>query len=300
MEFVQFHPTTLYVAGARRYLISEALRGEGAVLRNCVGEQFMPRYHPQAELAPRDVVSRAIIEEMQATQYANVFLDVTHVGREKLMARFPNIFRFCAGFGIDISQDQIPVRPAAHYMVGGVRVDENGLTNVPNLYACGEVASTGLHGANRLGSNSLLEGLVFGCRAGRTAGEAVRAVREPLSLRSIQGITEQPAYGTLDMHDVFNSLRSLMWRNVGVVRTGKELDEAQQKITFWCRYVMDKQLEGPRGWEVQNLLTVARLVTMSARQREETRGTHCRAEFPTMREEWRRHIVVCNPGEGWL
>lgn len=300
MEFVQFHPTTLYVAGARRYLISEATRGEGGILRNRAGERFMPNYHPDAELAPRDVVSRAIIQEMTRTQYANVFLDLTHVGSERLIQRFPNIHRFCLGFGIDIGTDLIPVRPAAHYMVGGVRVDRDGRTSVPALFAAGEVACTGLHGANRLGSNSLLEGLVYGCRAGRTAGQAVRDQREPQSLRSIQGITEEPSYGTLDLGDVLNSLKSLMWRNLGVVRGGPALEEAQQKITFWCRYVMDKQFEEPHGWQLQNMLTVARLIAVCARQREESRGTHFRSDWPEPRPEWRRHIVVGNPGDGWL
>jgi L-aspartate oxidase len=300
MEFMQFHPTTLYVAGARRHLLSEAMRGEGGVLRNRAGERFMERYHPQAELAPRDIVSRAIIEEVRRTQYPHVFLDVTHIDAERLALRFPTIQQVCAGFGIDIRREMIPVRPAAHYTVGGVKVDADGRTSIPGLLACGEVASTGLHGANRLGSNSLLEGLVFGKRSGRAAGTAVEAMTEPQSLRSIQGIGEAPSYGTLDLADVENSLRALMWRNIGVIRSLPLLDEAEAKITFWCRYVMDKQFESPRGWQVQNLLTTARLITMCARQREESRGTHYRQDFPESRPEWTRHIVVCRPGDGWL
>lgn len=300
MEFMQFHPTTLYVAGAKRYLISEAMRGEGGILRNKNGERFMPAYHPDAELAPRDVVSRAIITELEKTQYPHVYLDATHIPRARLDKRFPTIRQICAGFGIDISVDLIPVRPSAHYMVGGVRVDHDGRTNICNLYACGEVSCTGLHGANRLGSNSLLEGLVYGYRSGRIAGEASQKKSRPLSLRTIQGVARQSAYGQLDLDDVLNSLRSLMWRNVGVVRDQQALDDAETRITFWCRYVMDKQFEGPGGWEVQNLLTVARLITMSARQREESRGTHWRADFPDPRPEWCRHILVCNPGDDWL
>ena len=300
MEFVQFHPTTLYVAGASRALISEAVRGEGGVLLNREGERFMPRYHAEAELAPRDVVSRSIIEEMARTEHTNVYLDVRSMSAEFLERRFPTITGLCRRFGLDPAEDLIPVRPAAHYMVGGVRTDLDGRTDIANLLACGEVACTGLHGANRLGSNSLLEGLVFGRRCAATAAEGLAAMGEALPVHALQGLPQEPAYGRLNLTDVENSLRSLMWRDAGVVRTGRDLDEALEMITFWCRYVMDKEFEGPQGWELQNMLTVARLVAMCARQREESRGVHYRSEFPETDPSWQRHIMISNTGEEWL
>ncbi len=300
MEFVQFHPTTLYVAGASRALISEAMRGEGAILRNREGERFMPGYHPDGELAPRDVVSRSIIEEMARTRHTNVYLDVREMSAEFLESRFPTITRLCRRFGLEPSEDLIPVRPAAHYMIGGVRTDLDGRTAIKSLLACGEVACTGLHGANRLGSNSLLEGLVFARRCAEAAVAGLRRMVEPLSVHALQGLPQEPAYGNLNLTDVENSLRSVMWRSAGVVRSAEGLDEALEMITFWCRYVMDKEFEGPQGWQLQNMLTVARLVAMCARQREESRGVHYRSDFPHTSPDWQRHIVIANTGEDWL
>jgi L-aspartate oxidase len=300
MEFVQFHPTTLYVAGASRALISEAVRGEGGVLVNREGERFMPGYHPDAELAPRDVVSRSIIEEMARTRHTNVYLDVRGLGAEFLERRFPTITGLCRRFELDPAEDLIPVRPAAHYMIGGVRTDLRGRTDIAHLLACGEVACTGLHGANRLGSNSLLEGLVLGRRCAGTAADGLAAMGEALPVHALQGLPQEPAYGRLNLTDVENSLRSLMWRDAGVVRRGEALDEAVEMITFWCRYVMDKEFDGAQGWELQNMLTVARLVCMCARQREESRGVHWRADFPESEPSWERHIIISNTGEEWL
>ncbi len=300
LEFMQFHPTTLYVAGASRALITESMRGEGALLRNRHGERFMPGYHPDAELAPRDVVSRSIIEEMRRTQHTHVYLDVTTMPASYLEERFPTIMGLCRRFGLDPSEDLIPVRPAAHYMVGGVQTDLMGRADVKNLLACGEVACTGLHGANRLGSNSLLEGLVFGRRCAEVAAAGLREMPEPLSVHALQGLPQEPAYGTLNLADVENSLKSLMWRDAGVVRDGPGLDEALDTITFWCRYVMDKEFAAPQGWQLQNMLIVARLTVMCARQREESRGVHHRSDFPEPVPEWRRHIVIRNTGEEWL
>ncbi len=300
MEFVQFHPTTLYVAGASRALISESLRGEGAVLRNREGERFMSRYHPDGELAPRDVVSRSIIAEMARTQSTNVYLDVREMSGAYLEARFPTITSLCRRFGLDPGDDLIPVRPAAHYMIGGVRTDIEGRTDIGNLLACGEVACTGFHGANRLGSNSLLEGLVLGRRCAQTALANLERMGEALPVHALQGLPQEPAYGTLNLEDVDNSLKSLMWRDAGVERTGKALDEALEMITFWCRYVMDKEFDDPQGWELQNMLTVARLIAMSARQREESRGAHYRLDFPETSPSWQRHILVSSSGEEWL
>ena len=207
LEFVQFHPTTLYVAGAERVLISETVRGEGGVLRNKFGERFMPNYHPSAELAPRDIVSRSVIQEIRKTDYTHVYLDVRHIPKEKLSKRFPKIKKLCKSFGIDITKDLIPVHPSAHYMIGGIKVDHNGRTSMDNLYACGEVSCTGLHGANRLGSNSLLEGLVFGHRVGHIASEEVAKMKdELLSPRFFKGPPKNNLYSELDLEDIRNSL----------------------------------------------------------------------------------------------
>jgi len=294
LEFVQFHPTTLYIAGAARALISETARGEGGILLNRKGERFMPRYHPEAELAPRDVVARAILKEMQATGDTHVYLDLTHLPAERLRERFPKIAQLCADFDIDITKDRIPVRPSAHYLIGGVIVDAEGRTNLEGLYAAGEVASTGLHGANRLGSNSLLEALVMGRRTGEAAGAWARARRRqaqvPLHLRSA---LEAPQKDRIDLRDVANSLKSLMWRQVGVEREEDALAEAEERIDFWTSYVLGAEFLSPVGWQLQNMLTVAKLITHCARRRRESRGVHIRTDFPqTDDEHWRTHTVV--------
>ncbi len=293
MEMVQFHPTTLYVAGATRALISEAVRGEGAYLTDKNGVRFMPDYHADAELAPRDVVSRAIISQMVKTNSTHVFLDVRHIGSDKFHRRFPYISKLCEQFGVDVGKDLIPVRPAAHYMVGGVAVDTSGRTSIDNLYAVGEVANTGVHGANRLASNSLLEGLVFGREAGRTAGEvqvAIGNMNKPLPLTH----DFPPSYRRgLDIADVANSLRSLMWRNVGIERNAELLTDAVEVIKFWGRYVMDKAFEHPGEWQAQDMLTAGMLVAQSALARPESRGVHYRTDFPQPDDQhWLRNIVL--------
>jgi len=291
LEFVQFHPTTLYLAGASRALISESLRGEGGLLRNRNGERFMPRYHPDAELAPRDLVSRSIIEEMKRTNYTHVYLDATAMSRQYLEKRFPTITALCDGFGLDIAAEPVPVRPAAHYMIGGISVDHFGRTNVRNLLACGEVACTGVHGANRLGSNSLLEGLVFGYRAGTVAAQNHSLLEGPLALRAAEDAPAEVP-GALNLTDVENALRSLMWRRVGVERDERGLHEAADAIASWCRYVIDREFDNPQGWQLQDMLTVASLIVMSASERKESRGVHYRTDFPETSESWRRHIVA--------
>ena len=280
LEFVQFHPTTLYVAGASRALITEALRGEGALLVDAKGRRFMPDYHPSAELAPRDVVSRAILAQMRKTESTHVYLDIRHLDKAHVVRRFPLISELCEGFDIDVSRDLIPVRPSAHYMVGGVKTDGSARTTIPGLYACGEAASTGLHGANRLGSNSLLEGLVFGKIAGGVIAQA--GAGDPGSMRHplIRHRIAQSGRTRLDTADVRNALRSLMWRNVGITRQGRRLREAIEIIGFWQRYVMDKVFDDPEGWECQNMLTVAMLMARAAHQRRESRGVHFRSDFP--------------------
>jgi L-aspartate oxidase len=293
LEFVQFHPTTLYVAGAARVLISEAARGEGGILVNKLGEPFMERYSPMKELAPRDVVSRAILSEMQVTGDTNVYLDLTHVPAPQLAARFPHIKELCSLFDIDITEDLIPVCPSAHYLIGGVATDLEGRTNLRRLFACGEVASTGLHGANRLGSNSLLEGLVFGKSTGAAAGAAAGR-RKPRAPRKIEHPRGKAESGAIDLDDVRSSLRSAMWRNTGIVRNAQGLSRTLERIEFWCGYVLDRQFESPRGWRIQNMLTLADLIVRLALEREESRGVHYRSDFPEPGPE-ARHSAVRRP-----
>ena len=293
MEFMQFHPTVLYVAGSARFLISEAVRGEGAYLRDVHGERFMPAEDPRAELAPRDVVSRAIFRAMERTRHPTVYLDLSHLDPSLVRTRFPGIARVCRQFGLDITKDRVPVRPGAHYMMGGVTIDAEGRTTLPGLWAAGEVTSSGLHGANRLASNSLLEGLVFGALCGRGAADAARAMPEQLRVPPLS-YTAPPAepHGQLDVADVTNSLRALMVRNMGIVRDRERLDEAARDVAFWCRYVLPREFGDRPGWELQNLLTVARLMIDAATRREESRGTHYRRDFPKRDDaNWRRHVV---------
>jgi len=280
MEFMQFHPTTLYVAGASRALITETLRGEGATLLDCNGYQFMKDYHKAVELAPRDIVSRAILSQMLKTNSTHVYLDIRHFDKEHFAKRFPVISELCESFDIDVSKDLIPVRPSAHYMVGGVKTDISGRTNIKNLYACGEVASTGLHGANRLGSNSLLEGLVFGKIVGEVTAKNSQITTSGHKHPLIQYEIPTSDRSRLDTTDVRNSLRALMWRNVGITRRAQPLAEAQEIIRFWQRYVMDKVFDSPDGWQCQNMLTVSLLMAQAAETRKESRGVHYRDDFP--------------------
>ena len=296
MEFVQFHPTTLYIAGAVRFLITETVRGEGGILRNKRGERFMPNYHPQAELAPRDVVSQSILQEMQKTDHANVYIDVRHIPRKRLYARFPRIREICASFGIDIAKDLIPVRPSAHYMIGGIKADRFSRTTIKQLYACGEVACTGMHGANRLGSNSLLEGLVTGYMAGTDACKSIQKTRRELLPYPIHESIGGSKISWLDLNDIRNSLKSLMWRDAGIERDERHLLEAEEMIEMWCSYVIDKEFSNPLGWELQNMLIVSRLIVTAARKRKESRGVHHRTDYPkTDNTNWKKHIVIKKP-----
>jgi len=293
MEFVQFHPTTLYIAGASRALITEALRGEGAVLVDNKGRRFMKKYHEDAELAPRDVVSRAILSEMLKTKSTHVYLDIRNFDKAHFAKRFPHINELCESFDIDISCDLIPVRPSAHYMIGGMKTDITAATSIKNLYSCGEAASTGLHGANRLGSNSLLEGLVFGKIAGRQAASKIEAGAAHIKHPVIKYQIPHSDRTRLDTADVRNSLRALMWRNVGIMRRDVPLAEAQEIIKFWQRYVMDKIFDSPQGWECQNMLTVCLLMARAAQMRRESRGVHFRSDFPdTDDENFKKHLEV--------
>ncbi len=293
LEFVQFHPTTLYIAGASRHLISETVRGEGGRLVDKAGRAFMADYHPQGDLAPRDVVSRAILDHMRKTGATHVFLDLAPLG-SGVRQRFPGIAEACDQFDIDIARDRIPVRPSAHYMIGGVRVDGDGRTDLENLYACGEVTATGLHGANRLGSNSLLEGLVFGRLAGRRiCEELARGTAGSSGPERIASDVARSTRGELNLGDVRNSLRAVMWRNVGIARHQDDLAEAEGLIEFWQSYVLDKVFETPSGWELQNMLTLGRLMAHAAFLRTETRGVHYRSDWPERDDaRWKKHILI--------
>jgi len=292
MEMVQFHPTTLYIAGSTRSLVSEAVRGEGGHLIDRHGRRFMADYHRMGELAPRDVVSRAIMQQMAKTDFTHVFLDVRHLGQASFQERFPQIAAKCRSFGIDPARDPIPVHPAAHYMIGGARVDLDCHASLPGLLACGEAACTGLHGANRLASNSLTEALVFGKRAGEVAGQAIAEQADGLAAERIDWIAPKSDRTELDLPDVRNSLRSVMWRNVGIARRGERLAETIEIISFWGRYMLDKEFFDPSAWEIQNMLTAAYVIAECSLRRTETRGVHYREDFPQTDPVWTRHQVV--------
>ena len=295
MEFVQFHPTALYVKGAPRFLISEALRGEGARLRNLEMTRFMPKYHEMAELAPRDVVSRAIAHEIELSPSSEsvVYLDLTHLKSERVQSRFPRIYSTCLQYNIDISTDLIPVRPAAHYAMGGVRTDLEGATSLPGLYAAGEAACTGVHGANRLASNSLLEGVVFGARA-------ARAMRAEAHLKPGHATNSHPLSGngmasqaksSPEIENAIQHLRDLMWRHVGIVREESGLRAALEGLEKLGSQLPPPKLRRER--EAHNLLTTALLITRSALARKESRGAHYRVDFPAHDDaHFKRHSVI--------
>jgi L-aspartate oxidase len=300
MEMIQFHPTTLYIAGASRALISEAVRGEGAYLVDKNGVRFMADYHPDMELAPRDVVSLAIMSHMQKTNSRYVFLDCRHIPEHVFSKRFPYITEVCRSFDIEPSKNLIPVRPSAHYMIGGVRSDLNARTSVHGLYACGEVACSGLHGANRLASNSLLEGLVFGAIAGQHAGEWISNHPDPIQpVGVISSKHAETDMKILDIQDMRTSLRSIMWRLVGIRRTHESLAEAVEAMEFWASYVLNKNFDRPLGWEAQNMLMVSWIMANSALLRTESRGVHYREDFSKIdNEHWRKHIIQICKKEG--
>jgi len=268
IEFVQFHPTALHVEGAPRFLLSEALRGEGAYLRNAAGERFMQRYHPLAELAPRDVVSRALVSEMLRTGAPHVWPDITHRGADFVRARFPRIYQTFLRYGVDLAAAPAPVHPAAHYAMGGVRTDLDGRTSLQRLYAAGEAACTGVHGANRLASNSLLEGVVFGARAARAMRESVA---EPVPDAAP---TPDPEFPQTSV----DQIRSLAWEKCGIVRTGGDLRAAEQ----WLAAIQTARnpQAGASDYELRNVRQVALLIARCAQVREESRGAHFRQDFP--------------------
>ena len=295
LEFFQFHPTALMKPGAPRFLISEATRGDGGRLLNVRGERFMPRYDERAELAPRDVVSRAILSELTATGAPHVWLDLTHLEAARVEAHFPNIARVCRRYGIEITREPIPVAPAAHYMMGGIRTDVWGRSSLPGLYACGEASSTGVHGANRLASNSLLEAVVFAKRiadASQTppptpprAGEGRHADAPPVDVTTIGGLPREGRSGA-----TAPQVRRLMWEEVGVKRDGKGMRRTEQRLREW---LAGYEVRATRSSvELANMLLVGWQMARAAVMREESRGAHYRHDFPEPREEWRRRLAV--------
>tara|TARA_Y100001933_G_scaffold57371_1_gene57351 strand:+ start:261 stop:1907 length:1647 start_codon:yes stop_codon:yes gene_type:complete len=291
MEFMQFHPTMLYIAGSNRRLITEAVRGEGARLIDNHGTRFMGDYDDRLELAPRDIVSHAIEIQMQKTRHPCVYLDLSHLDADKIRHRFPGITRICKKFDIDITSDPIPVRPGAHYFIGGVSVDAEGRTSIPQLWAAGEVTASGLHGANRLASNSLLESMVYGAHAGAAASQAALNMADNFQALPLTQPVTSPHEEPLDLGDIRNALKSLMWRNVGVRRSKSGLKDAATTMDRWCRYVLLCQFSDKAGWELQNMLTVAYFMIDAALAREETRGVHQRVDFPDADENaWRQHL----------
>ena len=297
MEFVQFHPTALAVKGAPRFLLSEALRGEGGIVRNINLERFMKRYNEAQELAPRDIVARAIVSEMHRTNAQHVYLDMTAKTKEFLEKRFPRIYATCESYGLDLAADLAPVCPAAHYMMGGVKTDLWGRTSIPGLYAAGETALTGVHGANRLASNSLLEGLVFGARSGQ-------AMMEDAPVRKRSGASlpgkraPQPDTPEGEKHPnhaqaespLRAQIRDIMWRHVGILRNGKELRTALTQLESLEIPVAAATREEN---ELKNLHSLAKVITRSAIAREESRGSHYRGDFPYRDDnDFQKHSLV--------
>jgi L-aspartate oxidase len=284
IEFVQFHPTALYVEGAPRFLLSEALRGEGGCLRNQAGDRFMSRYHSLQELAPRDVVARAIVNEMSRTSTTYVLLDLVHLGDAFLRERFPRIYQTCLRYGVNIGREPVPVRPAAHYAMGGVRTDLDGRTSLRRLFAAGEVACAGVHGANRLASNSLLEGVVFGARAGQSMRNACENPI-PAALR-LSGFAA-PSRDAI-------AFRQLAWEQCGIVRCGDGLRAAIAQL--------EQEQEQPAEFrpdaaEARNIRQVALLIARCALAREESRGAHFRTDFPANNPKFEKHSVISRHAE---
>lgn len=290
LEFVQFHPTVLFHPQNKSFLISEAVRGEGGILRNVNGERFMPNYHELNELAPRDVVSRAIFAEMKKTGSSHVYLDITFKSPEYLENRFPNIFKTCLGYGIDITKDFIPVAPAEHYCMGGIKTDIYGRTNIKGFYACGEAACNGIHGANRLASNSLLEGLVFGHKIGTEVDEIItgeKSREDGLAVNYYTDRIPQP----IESEALIRSVQSIMTSRVGIIRDRERLIEAQEEIQEYMKKAKDMKNCSIKDLELQNVLLLSSLVIEAALKREESRGAHYRSDFEKTDEEWKKNTI---------
>ncbi|HEX8176771.1 MAG TPA: L-aspartate oxidase [Pyrinomonadaceae bacterium] len=294
MEFVQFHPTALNLPDAPRFLLSEAMRGEGGVLRNARGERFMSRYHEREELAPRDVVSRSIVAEMERTGVKTVYLDMTELSPSFARRRFPKIYQTCLHYGLDLTRDMLPVSPAAHYSMGGIRTDLYGRTTLQGLYAAGEVSCTGVQGANRLASNSLLEGLVFGARAGHAAALDYADERMRVSMRETAVDESEAGRAADSLGEIALAVRKrvkrLMWERVGILRSRASISRALWEFEQIAR--------APLRPSSRNFLTVAMLIARAALWREESRGAHYRTDFPRRDDErWRVHSIMRHGAE---
>jgi L-aspartate oxidase len=283
MEFIQFHPTSLYAPGAPHFLLSEAMRGEGALLLNKNNKRFMPEYHPEAELAPRDVVSRAIISEMVKNRTNHVYLDLRHLGKDFVKKRFPMIYRTCLRYDIDISSDLIPASPAAHYIMGGIKTTIDGESTIGGLYAAGEVACTGVHGANRLASNSLLEGLVFGARTGKAA---VRTTVRPEKGPSYQ----RDAVSLEESDEMKRELRKMMWERAGIIRCAESLTTAKAILFSWKEMIKKNYLRRSE-LELKNMVTVADIIIESALTRKGSVGAHYRSDYKERGKDWETHVI---------
>ena len=291
LEFVQFHPTTLYLAGMERALVTEAVRGEGAHVVDNEGRRFLLEAHESGELAPRDVVSRAIVEHLARPGVTGVFLDMRHWPAGRAAARFPGMTGRCARYGLDPERDPIPVRPAAHYFIGGVASDLDGRSDLPGLFVCGEASCSGLHGANRLASNSLLEGVALGRRAGRAAA-AESTDRFSGDIRHETGRASRGGHeASVDLEDLRKSLASLMWRCLGVVREEAYLSDTATTLAYWRHFCARLPLFTRGAYELQNQLHLASLVTAAARLRTESRGTHFRSDHPRTDDRFRGHFL---------
>lgn len=288
MEFIQFHPTALSLEGAPRFLLSEAMRGEGGILRNAQGERFMGRYDERLELAPRDIVSRSIVAEMRRTGSRTVFLDMTALDGDFLRHRFPKIDETCRAFGLDIAKDMLPVSPASHYCMGGVRTDLWGRTTLPGLYAAGEVTCTGVHGANRLASNSLLEGLVFGARAGEAAAKDSGQLSVVSGRQQATGRSQGNGLASFSTA-VRKRVKRVMWERVGILRDRESLRRAIAEF--------DQIAKANLTTASRNFVTLAGLVAAAALWREESRGGHFRTDFPEQEESFRLHSIQRLGGE---
>jgi L-aspartate oxidase len=287
MEFIQFHPTAFYRPGAPRFLITEAIRGEGAVIRDRDGRRFLPSFHPDAELAPRDVVARAIHTELARSGEPCVYLDATAIPRDRLFARFPTICRMLDGYALDPSRDRIPVTPVAHYMIGGVASDHEGRSTVPGLLVCGEVAATGVHGANRLASNSLLEGLVFGERVVRQLLHPSEGGPNPPERQ--ESLAWPRGAGENTTPEATQAIAERLWEDVGIVREARGLARAQREFAALGRRIEPPD-DGTPPTPLANAALVAGLVTRAAALRTESRGAQFRADYPHRAAAWRLHL----------
>lgn len=290
LEFIQFHPTALYLPPAPPFLISESVRGEGAILRNHMGVPFMSEYHQLAELAPRDIVARAIFTEIEKTSTECVYLDLSRIGIPTIKARFPNIYHKCASYGLDITAEPIPVAPAAHYAMGGVATDLFGRTNIPGLYAAGEVSNTGVHGANRLASNSLLEGLVFGGRIAEHLQKLSIDIPEP---NQEFDICYPKLYTVFEcVESDLTKLHQITGHDLGIIREQGGLSEAYNFLNLQPLSNPNFQLK-PAYFELQNMYLIAKLIAKAALTRTESRGGHYRSDYPKPKASWRKHIELC-------